>query len=105
MSFSSELKEEISKIIDKDCCGLAELSALIKMSGGMSPKGDTVVITIHTENAAVARRFIQLMRKYEKVEFEITVEKEKLKHKNLYLVRAFCKEKKNGGFSFKNRYY
>lgn len=98
MSFSSELKEEISKIIDKDCCGLAELSALIKMSGGMSPKGDTVVITIHTENAAVARRFIQLMRKYEKVEFEITVEKEKLKHKNLYLVKAFCKERKMEDF-------
>ncbi|MGB9839017.1 DNA-binding protein WhiA [Thermovenabulum sp.] len=94
MSFSSELKEEISKITDKDCCGLAELSALIKMSGGMSPRGDSIVITVHTENAAVARRFIQLMKKYETVEFEITVEKEKLRNKNLYLVKAFSREKK-----------
>ena len=36
MSFASETKKELTNLEVKDCCGKAELSALIQMNGSLS---------------------------------------------------------------------
>ncbi|MEH7384754.1 sporulation regulator WhiA, partial [Bacillus sp. JJ1521] len=36
MSFASETKKELTNLDIKDCCAIAELSALIRMNGALS---------------------------------------------------------------------
>ena len=55
MSFSSEIKEELVKNYAKARhCDLAELSALVRMSGAggyFEEKNGTCILHFHTENA------------------------------------------------------
>lgn len=63
MSFSSQVKNEISKIpLSDNCCILCEISAVLRM-GGHFQKQDNGYITssISTENASFARRMITHM--------------------------------------------
>ncbi len=64
MSFSSNVKNEISKIkIEENCCQKAELSALIKMTGTIQiTGGNQIGIRLNTENAAIARRIFTLLK-------------------------------------------
>ena len=64
MSFSSNVKNEISKInIEESCCPKAELSALIKLSGTIQITGNNQIgIRLTTENAAIARRIFTLLK-------------------------------------------
>ncbi len=62
MSFSSTVKNEISKInTAESCCQKAELSALIKMTGTIQIKNQ-IGIRLTTENAAIARRIFSLLK-------------------------------------------
>jgi hypothetical protein len=64
MSFSSEVKEELSHLPAGEYhCIIAELSAIIRLSGivDCSPTGD-YSLDLYTENAAAARRFYILIR-------------------------------------------
>ena len=65
MSFSSDVKEELAKNLPKSkACRIAELAALISMSGQVLAKGnDAFEIFLYTENASLARRFFYLTRK------------------------------------------
>lgn len=64
MSFSSNVKNEISKIkTEGNCCQKAELSALIKMTGTIQiAGGNQIGIKLTTENAAIARRIFTLLK-------------------------------------------
>lgn len=64
MSFSSNVKNEISKIkTEGNCCQKAELSALIKMTGTIQiTGGNQIGIKLTTENAAIARRIFTLLK-------------------------------------------
>lgn len=64
MSFSSNVKNEISKIkTEEDCCQKAELSALIKMTGTIQiTGGNQIGIKLNTENAAIARKIFTLLK-------------------------------------------
>ncbi|MBC7087596.1 MAG: DNA-binding protein WhiA [Tissierellales bacterium] len=89
MSFSSEVKNEISHLpIENDCCALAELSSLIRMSGSIKYSGDhSISIIFSTENAAIARRIFSILKKIYDVDVEVSVRKNKqLKKNNNYLV-------------------
>ncbi|ADL07627.1 DNA-binding protein WhiA [Thermosediminibacter oceani] len=96
MSFSSEVKEELSRISAERYCELAELTALLRMSGSIHITGGrnpvNIKIKVHTESASTARRFIHLLKKFIEAEVEIVVTKEKLKKNNLYVVTASSPE-------------
>jgi DNA-binding protein WhiA len=64
MSFSSNVKNETSKIIMVGkCCQIAELSALIKMAGTVQITGKNHIgIKLVTENAAIARKIFTLFK-------------------------------------------
>ena len=65
MSFSSEVKEELSRrISDQMHCNIAELSALIGICGQVSiSEEDQYQLILDTENVAVARKYFTLLKK------------------------------------------
>lgn len=88
MSFAAVTKKELTNLEVKDCCGLAELSALIRMNGSLSFSNKKLVVDIQTENAAIARRIYILIKKYYDVQVELLVRKKmRLKKNNVYIVR------------------
>ena len=88
MSFASETKKELTNLEVKDCCGLAELSALIQMNGSLSFTNKKLAVDIQTENAAIARRIYTLIKRFYPVTVELLVRKKmRLKKNNVYIVR------------------
>jgi len=88
MSFASETKKELTNLEVKDCCGRAELSALIQMNGSLSFTNKKVIVDIQTENAAIARRIYTLIKRNYTVTVELLVRKKmRLKKNNVYIVR------------------
>ncbi len=90
MSFSSKTKNELTRMIGEDkCCQIAELSALIKVSGTLSLSGfKKIDLTIVTENPAIARRVFTLLKKVFSINSEIHVKQNKnLKKTNTYLIQ------------------
>lgn len=65
MSFSTDTKEELARIIpEKQCCMIAELSALIRMSGTLEFQGrNDLRIQLNTENPSTARKIFKLVKK------------------------------------------
>lgn len=89
MSFSSVTKNELSRIeTENNCCALAELAALIRMSGSVQISGlGRVSLKFTTENAAIARRIFSLLKLLYNVNTEVMVRKNKqLKKNNSYLM-------------------
>lgn len=88
MSFASETKKELTNLEVKDCCGRAELSALIRMNGSLSFTNKKLAVDIQTENAAIARRIYTLIKRFYPINVELLVRKKmRLKKNNVYIVR------------------
>lgn len=89
MSFASETKKEMTQIEVDDCCGKAELSAMIRMNGTMSFSNKQLSLDIQTENAAIARRIYTLLKRfYRPYPVELLVRKKmRLKKNNVYICR------------------
>jgi len=63
VSFSSDMKSELSLLPIKDmCCACAELSAVVAFSGRLRKIGEEYVFSVITENAKVAKRVYDLIR-------------------------------------------
>ena len=63
MSFSNEVKNELARIeSQKKCCEKAELLGLLRMSGAVILQGRNMGINFSTENAALARRMLQMLK-------------------------------------------
>lgn len=89
MSFSTQTKDELARIIpEKTCCQLAELAALIRMDGTITINPEQGVgFYIRTENAAIARKIFKLAKEIFNFEIEIRVEKRtRLKKNNIYII-------------------
>ena len=84
MTFSSIVKNEISKIITDDkCCQLAELSALIKMTGTVQMHGsNSIGIKLSTENASIARMLFTLIKDIFDISTRVAVRRNKQLKKN-----------------------
>ena len=65
MSFSSEVKDELSVLVSSARhCQIAEITAIITMCGGISISvSDRLTLRIHTENLYVVRKYGLLLRK------------------------------------------
>lgn len=89
MSFASETKKEMTQVEVDDCCGKAELSALIRMNGTISFSNRQLSLDIQTENAAIARRIYTLLKRfYRSYPVELLVRKKmRLKKNNIYICR------------------
>lgn len=94
MSFSMRTKNELSREIpEKSCCKLAELAALIRMSGTIQLVGfQKVNIKIVTENAAIARKIFTLIKKCFSIHTELRVRKNRLLKKNNHYVIIISSE-------------
>lgn len=89
MSFSSKTKNEISRIpIEDSCCSIAELAALVRMSGTIQfTNGNKINLKFTTENAAIARRIFSLLKYIYNADVEVMVRKNRqLKKNNRYLI-------------------
>jgi DNA-binding protein WhiA len=92
MSFSATTKDELARLeIDKQCCELAELSALIRMDGTLQISANQQYsLNVITENASVARRAYNLAKRQLQVPVHIVVRRKlRLKKNNSYLVKIY----------------
>lgn len=77
MSFSGEVKEELSKQIpaSRHCC-VAELAAIISCCGELvKNRTGSYSLKVHTENLTVARKYFMLIKKTFHVKTEILVKR------------------------------
>ena len=65
MSFSSDLKNELTKTVpEKKCCQLAETAGFLRFAGSITLSGGKMGIKVTTDNASAARLFIRLIKEY-----------------------------------------
>ncbi len=77
MSFSGDVKEELSRQMDssRHCC-IAELAAIISFCGEVSVNGKGgYSLKVHTENLTVARKYFMLVKNTFHVKAEIAVKR------------------------------
>jgi DNA-binding protein WhiA len=77
MAFTSEVKDELARVIpSRRCCRLAELSALFHLEGALHLTGPHR-LSLHTEseNAAVARKMFAYLKELFSVSPQLRVEK------------------------------
>lgn len=89
MSFSSDVKEELSNHISTARhCQIAELSAIISMCGRiLMNHHDEYIVKIHTENLTVARKYFMLIREAFQIVPEVLIRKNRnLKNSKLYIL-------------------
>ncbi|SFL83050.1 DNA-binding protein WhiA [Salibacterium qingdaonense] len=88
-SFAAMTKKELTRFEEEDCCARAELAALVRMNGSISFSSGELILDVSTENAAIARRIYQLIKKvYPDTIIELMVRKKmRLKKNNVYIVR------------------
>ncbi len=91
MSFSQKCKNELArKIPDRRCCRLAELSALVRLDGTIKlESGQRISLWLDTENAAVARKTIKLIKVLFDLDTETLVRRrQQLRKNNVYRVEV-----------------
>ena len=84
MSFSSKVKEELSKECNspRHCC-IAETAAIISMCGKVIfDEKEHVRIEIHTENVTVARKYFTLLKKTYNINTDISIRHSSSLNKN-----------------------
>lgn len=90
-SYSTEAKNELARVDgEKKCCQIAELASLMRMGGTMLIGGNrSLGITFTTENAAVARKALSLIKRGFNLKTEIVVSRNRrLKKTNSYLIKV-----------------
>jgi cell division protein WhiA len=88
VSFTSEVKDELSRVEPKrPCCPKAELAALIRVEGTLHITGnERLRLEIATETAPVARKAIKLLHRLYGLKTELTVRRSVLHRTNNYLI-------------------
>lgn len=88
MSFTMEVKAEISVNELHPCCQKAELAALIQMCASLSFTSQGMAIEVKSENANTAKRVLKLLKENYQVSSQLSVlRKMKLKKNNIYVLR------------------
>src|SRR5699024_10918328 len=89
MSFSSRVKEELSRQISPARhCQIAETAAILSLCGRVQISAeDRYCIKIHTENVAVARKYFTLLKKTFNIVTDVTIRRNvHLKKNRMYTV-------------------
>jgi len=84
MSFSREVKEELSRNISTSRhCQIAEIAAILSLCGRITISDkDQYSVKVHTENIAVARKCFTLLKKTFNIDTEISI------RQNVYLKKS-----------------
>lgn len=88
MSFASETKKELVSLTVSECCARSELSALMHLNGHLTLSSKGMRLEFETQNAAIARRFVKLLRQLYDVKIEVLTRRlVRLNKNNVYIVR------------------
>lgn len=90
-SYSAEVRNELARIVgEQECCKVAELASLMRMGGTMLIGGNNNLgINFTTENAAVARKTLTLIKSGFHLKTEVVVSRgRRLKKNNSYLIKV-----------------
>ena len=84
MSFSSRVKEELSRQISPARhCQIAEIAAILSLCGRIQiSEQDRYCIKIHTENVAVARKYFTLLKKTFNIVTDVSIRRNSYLKKN-----------------------
>jgi hypothetical protein len=90
LSYSSDVKNELARLEgQKSCCEKAELLGVLRMSGAIVLRGKNIGIHFSTENAALARRVLQVLKSNYQVQTEVVITRSRrLKKNNRYQVEV-----------------
>ena len=89
MSFSGQIRDELSRHeTEARHCNLAELSALIKMSGEIKIFKHACAVRFHTENLGVARKCFTLLTKTFNIRTDIVVRRNTSRDNYSYYIYA-----------------
>lgn len=89
MSFTSEIKQEVSYNELKNCCKRAELSALIQLTSSLSISSKGLQLVIKCENPTTAKRIMSLLKENYDIETELIMEKKaNLRKNNVYVIKV-----------------
>lgn len=90
MSFSGEVKEELTKHVSASRhCQLAELAALIHFCGSFKENGGMSALCFQTENQSVIRKYFTLLEKTFNISIDVvreTIKKENKNHSYSFLL-------------------
>ena len=94
MSFSSEVKEELSHVDGhENHCMIAELAAIIGLCGKIKCEDGRYSLILHTENVSVARRFYSLIKDVFHFQPQVsTTQHEFLKKNRFYMISIEAKQ-------------
>lgn len=83
MSFSGQVKEELSRHINKGRhCQIAEIAAILSFVGKLEGTGREKVLRVYTENLSLARKYFILMKQTFQVTCRIAI------RQNIYLHKS-----------------
>ena len=101
MSFSHDVKNEIARSEGEEHnCEQAELFGLLRISGSVSLSGRKVGIHFTTENAALARRVLRLLKNNFPVQTEVIMTRSRrLKKNNRYQVHVLPSDEARAALS------
>jgi DNA-binding protein WhiA len=101
MSFTAEVKDELSRIEPKrSCCLKAELAALVRIEGTLHITGpNRYRLEVATETAPVARTVIKLLHGIYGLKTELTVRRSVLHKTNNYLITVPSQPKLGGALA------
>ncbi len=92
MSFSSEVKREITGIPLEPCCQRAQLSAFLHINSNLLIVNRTMQLQIKIENATIAKYLFSAIKNRYDVEIELSVEKkQQLRKNNVYILTVLSK--------------
>lgn len=88
MSFSSDVKEELARVIPEQmCCRKAELVGLFKACGSMTIGRSGTSLSVSVENASVARKAFSYLKEIYRLTPQIVVQQQRrLRVGNVYVV-------------------
>ncbi|MBA4543039.1 MULTISPECIES: DNA-binding protein WhiA [Thermoactinomyces] len=88
MSFTSNIKKELTQLDAKPCCKRAILSALVRMNGAVQLQKKAFMLDITTENPSTARYIFSLIKTLYQIQPEVLVRRKvRLKKNNVYMIR------------------
>ena len=89
MSFSSDVKAEISLIEREPCCQRAQLAAMVQLLSSLTISSNGMQLVIRSENPTVAKTIWKLIKKLYNVDTQLSViKKAKLKKNGIYVIRV-----------------
>ena len=89
MSFSTDVKAELSFVERESCCEKAQLSALIQILSTLHITSNGLQLTIRSENPTIAKKIWKLIKSIYNVDTELSViKKVKLKKNRVYVIKV-----------------